>query len=153
MKQRFRNLSGGNQQKVLVAKWLLKDADIFIFHEPTRGIDIGPKSEMYELIEELTRSGKSVIMISSENTNDFVDKAYAWNVTDFIGRPFDASIVRRRAANTIALYAKHRRLEEMVEETFEGDLPAFIAAFSRSKKLSTRELEQLRRLIDSYEEG
>jgi predicted transcriptional regulator len=41
----------------------------------------------------------------------------------------------------------------MVEETFEGDLPAFIAAFSRSKKLSTRELEQLRRLIDSYEEG
>ncbi len=66
MKQILRNLSGGNQQKVVVAKWLLKDADIFIFDEPTRGIDIGAKSEMYELIEELTRSGKSVIMISSE---------------------------------------------------------------------------------------
>ena len=66
MKQILRNLSGGNQQKVVVAKWLLKDADIFIFDEPTRGIDIGAKSEMYELIEELTRNGKSVIMISSE---------------------------------------------------------------------------------------
>ncbi len=66
MKQILRNLSGGNQQKVVVAKWLLRDADIFIFDEPTRGIDIGAKSEMYDLIEELTRSGKSVIMISSE---------------------------------------------------------------------------------------
>jgi ribose transport system ATP-binding protein len=66
MKQILRNLSGGNQQKVVVAKWLLKDADIFIFDEPTRGIDIGAKSEMYDLIEELTRNGKSVIMISSE---------------------------------------------------------------------------------------
>lgn len=66
MKQILRNLSGGNQQKVVVAKWLLRDADIFIFDEPTRGIDIGAKSEMYDLIEELTRNGKSVIMISSE---------------------------------------------------------------------------------------
>ena len=57
-----------------------------------------------------------VIMISSENTTDFVDRAYAGRVTDFISRPFDASIVRRRAANTITLYAKQRRLEEMVEE-------------------------------------
>lgn len=57
-----------------------------------------------------------VIMISSENTNDFVDKAYAGNVTDFISRPFDASIVRRRTANTIALYAKQRHLQELVEE-------------------------------------
>ena len=57
-----------------------------------------------------------VIMISSENTNDFVEKAYAGNVTDFISRPFDASIVRHRTSNTIALYAKKRRLEEMVEQ-------------------------------------
>ncbi len=66
LKQILRNLSGGNQQKVVVAKWLLRDADIFIFDEPTRGIDIGAKSEMYDLIEELTKNGKSVIMISSE---------------------------------------------------------------------------------------
>ena len=66
MSQILRNLSGGNQQKVVVARWLIKDADIFIFDEPTRGIDIGAKSEMYELMEELVKKGKSIIMISSE---------------------------------------------------------------------------------------
>ena len=57
-----------------------------------------------------------VIMISSENTKDFVDRAYAGNVTDFISRPFDVSIVRHRTANTIALYAKQRRLQDMGDE-------------------------------------
>ncbi len=66
MQQILRNLSGGNQQKVIIARWLLKNSDIFIFDEPTRGIDIGAKSEMYTLMEELVRQGKSVIMISSE---------------------------------------------------------------------------------------
>ncbi len=66
MKQILRNLSGGNQQKVIIARWLLRDSDIFIFDEPTRGIDIGAKSEMYTLMEELAAEGKSVIMISSE---------------------------------------------------------------------------------------
>ena len=66
MKQILRNLSGGNQQKVIIARWLLKDSDIFIFDEPTRGIDIGAKSEMYTLMEELASQGKSIIMISSE---------------------------------------------------------------------------------------
>ena len=51
---------------MVVARWLIKDADIFIFDEPTRGIDIGAKSEMYELMEELVKKGKSIIMISSE---------------------------------------------------------------------------------------
>ena len=66
MKQLLKNLSGGNQQKVIIARWLLKNSDIFIFDEPTRGIDIGAKSEMYTLMEELASLGKSVIMISSE---------------------------------------------------------------------------------------
>lgn len=66
MKQQIKNLSGGNQQKVIVAKWLIRDSDIFIFDEPTRGIDIGAKSEMYTLIEDLASKGKSIIMISSE---------------------------------------------------------------------------------------
>lgn len=66
IRQLTRNLSGGNQQKVIIAKWLLKNSDIFIFDEPTRGIDIGAKSEMYTLMEELASQGKSVIMISSE---------------------------------------------------------------------------------------
>ena len=66
IQQLTRNLSGGNQQKVIIARWLLKNSDIFIFDEPTRGIDIGAKSEMYTLMEELASQGKSVIMISSE---------------------------------------------------------------------------------------
>ena len=66
VRQLTKNLSGGNQQKVIIARWLLKNSDIFIFDEPTRGIDIGAKSEMYTLMEDLASKGKSVIMISSE---------------------------------------------------------------------------------------
>ena len=64
--QLVKNLSGGNQQKVVVAKWLTADTDILIFDEPTRGIDVGAKSEIYKLLNDLTREGKAVIMISSE---------------------------------------------------------------------------------------
>ena len=66
MEQLLKNLSGGNQQKVIIARWLMKDADIFIFDEPTRGIDVGAKSEIYGLMDELVKQGKSIIMISSE---------------------------------------------------------------------------------------
>ena len=65
-RQIVKNLSGGNQQKVVIAKWLLKDCDVLIFDEPTRGIDIGAKSEIYNLLSELVQEGKSIIMISSE---------------------------------------------------------------------------------------
>jgi ribose transport system ATP-binding protein len=61
-----KNLSGGNQQKVVVAKWLVKDCDILIFDEPTRGIDVGAKEEIYHLLNDLAAQGKSIIMISSE---------------------------------------------------------------------------------------
>ncbi|TVR69307.1 MAG: sugar ABC transporter ATP-binding protein [Spirochaetaceae bacterium] len=64
--QLIRNLSGGNQQKVVLAKWLIRDSNILIFDEPTRGIDVGAKSEIYTLINELAEQGKSIIMISSE---------------------------------------------------------------------------------------
>ena len=60
------NLSGGNQQKVVVAKWLVNDSRIMIFDEPTRGIDVGAKQEIYELMNQLAASGKAIIMISSE---------------------------------------------------------------------------------------
>ena len=66
MEQLLKNLSGGNQQKVIIARWLIKNADIFIFDEPTRGIDVGAKSEIYTLMDELVKQGKSIIMISSE---------------------------------------------------------------------------------------
>jgi ribose transport system ATP-binding protein len=64
--QRAINLSGGNQQKVVLGKWLSSHADIFIFDEPTRGIDVGAKAEIYTLINQLTASGVAVLMISSE---------------------------------------------------------------------------------------
>lgn len=64
--QDVKNLSGGNQQKVIIAKWLVRDSDILIFDEPTRGIDIGAKSEIYKLLSKLAEAGKSIIMISSE---------------------------------------------------------------------------------------
>lgn len=66
VRQLVRNLSGGNQQKLVVAKWLIRNCDILIFDEPTRGIDVGAKSEIYKLMDELAREGKSIIMISSE---------------------------------------------------------------------------------------
>ncbi|MEI8332233.1 MAG: sugar ABC transporter ATP-binding protein [Chloroflexota bacterium] len=64
--QRVRNLSGGNQQKVVIAKWLTAETEILIFDEPTRGIDVGAKSEIYRLLNDLAQQGRSIIMISSE---------------------------------------------------------------------------------------
>ena len=65
IKQKVRNLSGGNQQKVVVAKWLSRDSDIFIFDEPTVGVDVGAKVEIYKLIQTLLAKGKAVILVSS----------------------------------------------------------------------------------------
>ena len=62
------NLSGGNQQKVVIAKWLTRNCDILIFDEPTRGIDVGAKNEIYKLMNQLAEQGKAIIMISSEMT-------------------------------------------------------------------------------------
>ncbi len=66
LKQEVRFLSGGNQQKVVLAKWLLSKSKILIFDEPTRGIDVGAKKEVYELMNKLTENGVAIIMISSE---------------------------------------------------------------------------------------
>jgi ribose transport system ATP-binding protein len=66
LQQRVKNLSGGNQQKVIVGKWLTADTRVLIFDEPTRGIDVGAKSEIYRLLNDLAQQGKAIIMISSE---------------------------------------------------------------------------------------
>ncbi len=66
LKQMARDLSGGNQQKVVIGKWLATKCDVLIFDEPTRGIDVGAKQEIYHLMNELSKNGKSIIMISSE---------------------------------------------------------------------------------------
>ncbi|HEY9594126.1 MAG TPA: ATP-binding cassette domain-containing protein, partial [Spirochaetia bacterium] len=64
-RQRVKNLSGGNQQKVVVSKWLCRNSDIFIFDEPTVGVDVGAKLEIYKLIEALLEAGNAVIFVSS----------------------------------------------------------------------------------------
>ncbi len=65
-KQTVRLLSGGNQQKIVIAKWLVRDCDILFFDEPTRGIDVGAKAEIYKLLNSLAAQGKAIVMISSE---------------------------------------------------------------------------------------
>jgi ribose transport system ATP-binding protein len=64
--QQVRLLSGGNQQKIVIAKWLERDCDVLFFDEPTRGIDVGAKSEIYKLLRALAAQGKAIVMISSE---------------------------------------------------------------------------------------
>ncbi|MCW6652539.1 ATP-binding cassette domain-containing protein [Aerococcaceae bacterium NML210727] len=65
-KTQIRSLSGGNQQKVIIGRWLLTDADVYLFDEPTRGIDVGAKYEIYQLILDLAKRGKTVVVVSSE---------------------------------------------------------------------------------------
>ena len=62
----FGSLSGGNQQKVIIGRWMLTHPDVLILDEPTRGVDVGAKAEIYRLIGELAKAGKAIIMVSSE---------------------------------------------------------------------------------------
>lgn len=66
IKSEVKNLSGGNQQKIVVGKWLMRDAKVIIFDEPTRGIDVAAKVEIYNLMNKLKRSGIGVMFVSSE---------------------------------------------------------------------------------------
>ncbi len=87
VEQNVGNLSGGNQQKVLLAKWMFTDPDILILDEPTRGIDVGAKYEIYCIINNLAAAGKSVIMISSELPEiiGMSDRIYIMNEGKFVG--------------------------------------------------------------------
>jgi ABC-type sugar transport system ATPase subunit len=66
VEQPVRNLSGGNQQKVVLAKWLQRNCEVLLFDEPTRGIDVGAKVEIYQLVNNLAAAGKAILLISSE---------------------------------------------------------------------------------------
>ena len=81
VEQNVGNLSGGNQQKVLLSKWMFADPDVMILDEPTRGIDVGAKYEIYCIINDLVKAGKSVIMISSElpEVLGMCDRIYVMN--------------------------------------------------------------------------
>ena len=87
VEQNVGNLSGGNQQKVLLAKWMFTDPDILILDEPTRGIDVGAKYEIYCIINDLVAAGKSVVMISSElpEVIGMSDRIYVMNEGKFVG--------------------------------------------------------------------
>lgn len=81
------NLSGGNQQKIAIGKWLLADADLYIFDEPTKGVDVGAKRDIYDLIAELAAQGKSVIFASSE-TNEMI------GITDRMYVMYDGKVAK-----------------------------------------------------------
>ena len=85
--QRVMNLSGGNQQKVVLSKWLFAEPEVLILDEPTRGIDVGAKFEIYAIINELSVQGKGVVMISSEMPEllGMCDRIYVMNEGAFVG--------------------------------------------------------------------
>ena len=85
--QQAMNLSGGNQQKVVLSKWLFSEPDVLILDEPTRGIDVGAKFEIYNIINELVADGKGVLMISSEMPEllGMCDRIYVMNEGEFVG--------------------------------------------------------------------
>ncbi|MEE0326260.1 MAG: ATP-binding cassette domain-containing protein, partial [Butyricicoccus sp.] len=80
-------LSGGNQQKVILSKWILCDSDILILDEPTRGIDVGAKYEIYQIINQLAADGKTVIFISSDMPEilGMCDRVYVMNEGEIVG--------------------------------------------------------------------
>ncbi|NLL37197.1 MAG: sugar ABC transporter ATP-binding protein [Fretibacterium sp.] len=100
------NLSGGNQQKAVLAKWLFTDADILIFDEPTRGVDVGAKYDIYKLMNELTAAGKAILMVSSDlpeiiGMSDRVLVMHQGTIAaefDKAKAPFDQELIMRAAA-------------------------------------------------------
>ncbi|RKX72601.1 MAG: D-xylose ABC transporter ATP-binding protein, partial [Spirochaetes bacterium] len=111
--QLTQNLSGGNQQKVVLSKWFIRDCNLYIFDEPTRGIDVGAKVEIYKLMQSLAGEGAGIIMVSSELTE-------IMNMSDRIEVVFDGRIVKE--------FTKDETNEEEVMEYSLGlrekDVPA-----------------------------
>ena len=107
IKQKVRNLSGGNQQKVVVAKWLSRESDIFIFDEPTVGVDVGAKVEIYKLIEALLAKGNAIILVSSYlpevmGLADRIIVVYEGNVTGTLRRSeFEEEKILRLASGIV----------------------------------------------------
>ena len=113
LSQMVKNLSGGNQQKVILGKWLAADSQLIIFDEPTRGIDVGAKYEIYKLINALVEEGRSVLMISSE-------------MEELIGM-----------SDRIIVLAEHRMTGELQKEDFDADaIMALASAIVDRKEVS-----------------
>jgi putative multiple sugar transport system ATP-binding protein len=101
--QRVMNLSGGNQQKVVLSKWLFAEPEVLILDEPTRGIDVGAKFEIYTLINDLSEQGKGVVMISSEMPEllGLCDRIYVMNEGAFVGEMTAAEASQERIMSLI----------------------------------------------------
>ena len=111
-------LSGGNQQKVVLAKWLARRGDIIILDEPTRGIDVGAKLEMYQQMNALCREGKGIILISSDLPEllSMSDRVYVMH-----GKKFVASLSRREASQERVLeYASGLNKSQTTRNGREG---------------------------------
>ena len=104
LNQIVKNLSGGNQQKVILGKWLAANSELIIFDEPTRGIDVGAKYEIYKLINHLVENGKTVLLISSEmeelmGMSDRIIVLAEGNITGELRREeFDQTSIMRLAS-------------------------------------------------------
>jgi putative multiple sugar transport system ATP-binding protein len=110
-------LSGGNQQKVVLSKWLMTDPKVLILDEPTRGIDVGAKYEIYCIINELAEAGKGVVMISSEMPEllGVCDRICVMNDGAFVGEFSAAEATQERIMRAIM------RNEEMDKKILQGD--------------------------------
>jgi putative multiple sugar transport system ATP-binding protein len=103
IEQQTVNLSGGNQQKVVLSKWLFADPDVLILDEPTRGIDVGAKYEIYTVIRDLAAAGKAIIVISSEMPEllGITDRLYVMNEGRFVGEMPTAQASQEKIMATI----------------------------------------------------
>jgi len=104
--QRVVNLSGGNQQKVVLAKWLFSEPDVLILDEPTRGVDVGAKFEIYGIINKLSEQGKGVLMISSEMPEllGMCDRIYVMNEGELVGELTAAEASQERIMSMIVTH-------------------------------------------------
>ena len=114
IQQFVNNLSGGNQQKVLLAKWMFADPDVLILDEPTRGIDVGAKYEIYTIMNSLVAQGKSVVMISSELTEllGMCDRIYVMNEGKMVAEMDAADATQEKIMGAILKSDKSDTKEE-----------------------------------------
>ena len=108
MEQDVSKLSGGNQQKVIFSKWVLEGSDVLILDEPTRGIDVGAKYEIYQVINEMVAQGKSVILISSDMPEilGMCDRTYIMNEGYVVGELEGNEIAQVNIMNAIMQNSK-----------------------------------------------
>ena len=132
--QKVMNLSGGNQQKVVLAKWLFTEPEVLILDEPTRGLDVGAKFEIYGIINELAAQGKGVVMISSEMPEllGMCDRIHVMNEGAFVGELTAAEASQERIMEIIMADAQRAKHREGPGATAQADPAGFATGGLRS---------------------